>query len=106
MKPVTKEVKTLWAGRAWVHAKYLNLATKSNVPLVLVHGDTKMTVQPQDFRAKFDRQKEVEDRFKSGVVHRQYGIVWKKDGPKADCSLLHNNGDLSCLECAVTKYGV
>jgi len=102
MKPVTKEVKTLWAGRAWVHAKYLNLATRNKTPLVLNYKGDTMTIQPEDFRARFDRQKQVEDRFQSGVMHNQYGIVWKKDQPKHS----HNNGEETCFECEVTRLNV
>ena len=72
---VIKEVKTLWAGRAWIHAKYLNKAKNNNVPLVIKYKTDKMTIQPQDLKEKFDRNKVVEDKFVSGKTHTQYGVV-------------------------------
>jgi len=76
---VQKTVKTLWAGRAWLHAKYLNQAKNLNVPLVIVYKGKKMTVKPIELRLRFDRNKIVDDRYKAGVQHKQYGIIWEPD---------------------------
>ena len=77
MKSVIKEVTTIWAGRAWIHAKYLNKARNNHVPLVIKYKGAKMTVQEKDFEERFDRDKMIKDMYKSGVMHKQYGIVWK-----------------------------
>jgi len=79
MKPVIKTVTTIWAGRAWIHAKYLNKAKNNKVPLVIKYKTTKMTIKPEDLKEKFDRHKTVEDKFILGKIHRQYGVEWKAD---------------------------
>ena len=79
MKTVTKVVTTIWAGRAWIHAKYLNKAKNGNLPLVINYKTGKMTIQPEDLKEKFDRNKTVKDNYKSGVTHKHYGVPFKLD---------------------------
>lgn len=79
MNNVKKKVTTLWAGRAWIHAKYLNLANVNQVPLIIDYKGTKMTVPASELKARFDRHKIVDDKFKAGVTHKQYGIIWEPE---------------------------
>jgi len=76
---ITKEVKTQWAGRVWLHAKYLNQANNAGVPLRIVYKGEHMTIKPEDLKDVFDKKKDVDDKFKAGVVHKQYGTVFKPD---------------------------
>jgi len=76
IKAVRKEAKTLWAGRAWIHAKYLNEAKNKNIPLIITHNGEKKVIQPEDLSTAFDRDKEVKD-YIGNKMTKQYGIVWK-----------------------------
>lgn len=87
IKPIRKRVTTLWAGRAWIHAKYLNRASRHKKPLKIYHKEQAMVIQSDELKTSFDRNKIVHDRFKEGVTHKHYGIVWDPNKKTVDKSI-------------------
>lgn len=75
---IVKEIKTIWAGRAWVHDKYLEQCGKTNQNLKLVKGNESMLIPFETFKTAFDRSKPSEDKIR-GQMTLQHGIVWKPD---------------------------
>lgn len=73
---VTKEIKTLWAGRAWLDAKYLNQAKNTPCPLIIKYKGETMRLAPEDLKEAFDRSKMVDNKFPPYTQRKQYGVVW------------------------------
>lgn len=82
MKKVEKQVKTMWAGKLWIHAKYMNKAKHNKVPLVIKYAGNTMTIPYQDLRDRYVQMKQVEDKFRAGVMHNQYGFLPEWDEKK------------------------
>jgi len=113
---VRVEAKTLWAGRAWIHAKYLNKAKNNNIPLIITHNGEKKVIEPTDLATAFDKNKPVKD-YIGNKMTTQYGIVWKtptipekKVKLKKECSHAINRETIHpdyrhCLKCK-TDYKV
>lgn len=76
IKPIEYEAKTLWAGRAWVHAKYLNQSVKQKRRLIIKYKSETMAFEPWQLKESFSRSKVVEDKFDKDRVHKQYGVIW------------------------------
>lgn len=69
--------KTKWAGLIWVHAKYLNEAFSKKEDLILMYKDKVLKMKFDEIRSNIKKSKQVEDKFKSGVWHNQYGFEIK-----------------------------
>lgn len=76
---VVKEVKTLWAGRAWLDAKYLNEAKNTPCPLIIKYKGETMSIAPDHLKVAFDRDKMVDSKFPPYTKRKQYGVVWTPD---------------------------
>jgi len=79
-KLITIKIKTLFAGKAWVHQKYLNAAKRNESGIVLEYKGETMTVPPERVKpecwTKGDRP--FQDRF-SGAPYYLYGIHFVGD---------------------------
>lgn len=76
---VEYKAKTMWAGRVWLDAKYLNQAKNTPCPLVITYKGETMTIQPEHLKVAFDRKKEVDSKFPPYEPRKQYGAVWTPD---------------------------
>lgn len=69
------DIKTLFAGKAWVHQKYLNRAKNLGTGITLVYRKKEMNIPSErvkpEFWTKGDR--EFKDKF-SGEPYYLYGI--------------------------------
>lgn len=74
-----KQIKKLWAGRAWVHGKYLNKCSQEKTYLKLKYQGDTMTIPYDSFKQVFDRKKTVRDKFNPDIIHNQYGVIWIPD---------------------------
>ena len=76
---VVKEVKTQWAGRVWLDAKYLNKAKNTPCPLIIKYKGETMTIAPDALKDAFDKDKMVDHKFPPFGQRKQYGAVWTPD---------------------------
>ena len=78
------KIKTLFAGKAWVHQKYLRTAKIVKSGLILEYKGKKMTVENERidplFWTKGDR--EFRDKFNGGEPYYLWGIHFVADTKK------------------------
>jgi hypothetical protein len=75
------DIKTIWAGRAWVHQKYLNEAKRRGEGIELVYKKKGvlevMVIPPERVKPEFWEKSKIPHRDKfSKEEYYLYGVVW------------------------------